>query len=220
MLENTQSENARLAYYFTAAGLSQTTVAQVLGIRQPTLSQILSGKSGISDQVLRALELQFGLNPEWVRTGSDPMVIPEEDRQPRQPLKLARIPILSKIPAGKWQSWKDVIPPKTIEGFIDLPKLPGRDYFAVVMQDRSMMPRIAEGDIVIIDPNKVMKGIAVVRRPDGGYVIRIVERLGDEYRFKLRALNPEKGQTDEIVDADFNENMLWIPRKVISSRDV
>jgi SOS-response transcriptional repressor LexA len=221
MIHKIETEYGRLAYYLKLAGLKQADVAQkVLGIKQPTMSQILSGQSGISDQVLRALELQFGLNPAWVRTGADPMVYPEEERNVRQPLKLARIPILKEIPAGKWESWKDSIPVKLIEGFIDIPELPGKELFAVRMQDSSMEPRIQKGELVIVDPNKVMKELAVVRRPDGSYLIRGIERMRNEYRFKLHALNPGRNHVEEEVAADFDENMLYVPRKVINLRDV
>ncbi len=210
------AENERMAFYFKLAGLKQVSVADILGIKQQTVSQILNGKSGISDQVLRVLELQFGLNPEWIRMGEGNMVIPEEDRRAIQPLKLARIPILKDIPAGKWESWKDIISTDIIDGFIDLPSLPGNDFFAVVMPDRAMEPRILKGEIVVVAPNKIIKEIALIRQPQG-FIIRGIERCGDEYRFQLHALNPTKKDDDIIPD---DETVLYTPVKVMSLRDI
>jgi SOS-response transcriptional repressor LexA len=212
----TPPENSRLAFYIKLAGLNQAAVADILGITPSTVSQIISGRSGISNQILRALELELGLNPEFIRTGKGKPTLLEEDRQPRQPLKLARIPILKEIPAGKWQNWIHAIQTDLIDGFIDMPEIPGKELFAVRVNDDSMIPRISEGELVIIDPYKVMKELAVVRRPQG-HIIRGIQRMGNEYLFKLYALNPEYDIEEVAPD---EENVLYVPVKVVSMRDV
>lgn len=208
-------ENSRFVEFLEIAGLKQNTTAEIVGVTKSTISQIVNGRIGVSNQILKVLEQAYDLNPEWIRTGKGKMTVRSSNSSSFQPLTMTRIPILKEIPAGKIDKWRDTIPANLIEGYMDIPEVPGEKLFAVRVVDNSMEGRIKQGEIVIVAPNKVLKSVAVVRRPSG-YVFRGIRRLGDEYRYKLIPLAPEY-EEEEIVPDD--ETVLYVPIKVLSLRD-
>jgi len=61
-------------------GTTQSTLAKVSGIRQPTISQILSGRLGVSDEQLRRLLSCMGYDLEVVRRSVRPSLTRSEMR--------------------------------------------------------------------------------------------------------------------------------------------
>ncbi len=68
--------NDRVAQVITALGLTKTAFAARLNISQPTVSQICSGRCGVSDRTVSDICEKFGINEIWLRTGIGEMKLP------------------------------------------------------------------------------------------------------------------------------------------------
>lgn len=68
--------NDRVAQVITALGLTKTAFAARLNISQPTVSQICSGRCGVSDRTVSDICEKFGINEVWLRTGVGEMKLP------------------------------------------------------------------------------------------------------------------------------------------------
>lgn len=67
--------NNRLEILREHLDLKQADFAKIIGIKQPTYSQILKGKSNLTTTHLQRLHEQVGLNPLWILTGDGEMII-------------------------------------------------------------------------------------------------------------------------------------------------
>jgi transcriptional regulator with XRE-family HTH domain len=56
-----------------ALKLKQIDFARKMGMRQTTLSNIETGKNGVSEAVTRLICLTFNVSETWLRTGAGPM---------------------------------------------------------------------------------------------------------------------------------------------------
>lgn len=68
--------NDRVAQVITSLGLTKTAFAARLNITQPTVSQICSGRCGVSDRTVSDICEKFGINEVWLRTGVGEMKLP------------------------------------------------------------------------------------------------------------------------------------------------
>ena len=68
--------NDRVAQVITNLGLTKTAFAARLNITQPTVSQICSGRCGVSDRTVSDICEKFGINEVWLRTGVGEMKLP------------------------------------------------------------------------------------------------------------------------------------------------
>jgi transcriptional regulator with XRE-family HTH domain len=59
--------------------LNQTEFATRIGISQQYLSQICNGKKNPSDRTISDICREFRVNEKWIRTGEEPMYLPEPD---------------------------------------------------------------------------------------------------------------------------------------------
>ncbi len=208
MSKNIPAENVRFALFLKGKDLSQSTIAQKVGVTKSNISQIVSGKIRISDQILLALSREYNLNPDWIRFGKDPMTHP--GIKPCVP-----IPIIAEIPAGDWREWLDSYTVGAGDDYIYAPEIIGKNLFAVRVIGSSMEPKLYSGDILVIDPHKeFISGIAVVRH-HWGYKIRTVRKTDHSYH--LKPFNPLYKDENIIPD---DETRLYVPIKVISMRDL
>lgn len=65
---NTNMEN-RFKILRTILGLSSVQIAEELGITQPTVSRIETGKTKLSTSITRLICLTYNVNETWLRTG-------------------------------------------------------------------------------------------------------------------------------------------------------
>lgn len=68
--------NDRVAQVIKSLGLTKTAFAARLNITQPTVSQICSGRCGVSDRTVSDICEKFGINEVWLRTGVGEMKLP------------------------------------------------------------------------------------------------------------------------------------------------
>ena len=69
----------RLKAFRKDLGLTQNDVADRLHIRQTHVSAMENGTKNITDRTISDICREFGINEEWLRTGSGEMRIPVQD---------------------------------------------------------------------------------------------------------------------------------------------
>lgn len=68
--------NDRILEIRKREGLTLKQFAEKIGISDSAVSQMEKGKSGISDQTIRSICREFGVNETWLRTGVGEMTAP------------------------------------------------------------------------------------------------------------------------------------------------
>lgn len=65
----------RLRQFFKEKGLSQEKIAEILGVTQPYVNSLLSGKRAFGKSQAQRFEDLFGLSASWLLTGKGEMII-------------------------------------------------------------------------------------------------------------------------------------------------
>jgi len=76
--------------------------AKCLGYNKGYLSGILNGKEAISDSFLKKISDEFGVNPDWVKTGDGDVFLESENKEPSTPASDGSL----TIPAEVWDVLK------------------------------------------------------------------------------------------------------------------
>ena len=135
--------------------MSQKELSSLLSIAQNTLSQYENGKRQPDNDTLIKLADFFGVTTDFL-LGANDTHIPSTNEK-----KGVKIPVLGKVQAG--------IPVEAIEDIIDYEEITEEmamqgNFFGLQISGESMMPRFAEGDVVIVrqQPTVDSGDIAVV----------------------------------------------------------
>lgn len=72
------TENERIRVIRKEKGLSMEKFGTRLGVSKVAISLIESGKSAVTNQMRRSICREFGVREEWLRTGEEPMAIPDD----------------------------------------------------------------------------------------------------------------------------------------------
>lgn len=59
--------------------LTQDEFGEKLGVKKSAVSKIEKGENGVTDQMIKLMKKEFGVNEDWLRTGEGEM-FPEFDR--------------------------------------------------------------------------------------------------------------------------------------------
>ena len=199
----------RFYMVFESTGLTQAEFGRRVGKSQNQISAILNDRSNVSADMIQLMKYKLNVNPDFILKGSTPMFLESKNNG-----KL--VPLIADIPAGPWESWLDSYEPGAGEDYIAVPDVHGKNLFAIRVKGDSMEPKLRDGDVVIIDPNrKFQSGVAVVRH-HWGYKIRNVRKIGRE-EYRLWPLNP--AYEEEVITRD-EGTRLYVPIKVCSLRDI
>ena len=68
--------NERIKLIRRELGLTQTEFAERIGLKQNSIALIESGKRNISDQAVLSICREYGVNEEWLRTGTGEKMTP------------------------------------------------------------------------------------------------------------------------------------------------
>lgn len=114
------------------------------------------------------------------------------------------IPLVADIPAGDWRFWEDTYEPGAAEEYVPRYDIKGVHVIAIRVDGSSMEPTLADGDILVLDPELVFmpkKGgrIGVVKF-NGGYQVRRVFLLPDGNNYLVKPDNP--AFDEEIVPVE------------------
>lgn len=69
--------NERIKQIRRDLGLTQTEFAERIGLKQNSIALIESGKRNISDQAVLSICREYGVNEEWLRTGTGEKMMPD-----------------------------------------------------------------------------------------------------------------------------------------------
>lgn len=152
----------RISWVLQHFNLSQSELAALAGIKQPSVASWVSGKTkNMKSAPALAICSKLPLNQNWIVNGiGDPLVSndqPPANRGNVEPIlgRMKRIPILSYVQAGNLTSTGQIAArQEAIECgdfiWVDM-ELPDECY-ALKVVGSSMEPDFLEGDIIVIDP--------------------------------------------------------------------
>lgn len=122
---------------------SQQKLAAVLNVHQTAISQWETERTTPDIELAAKMANLFGVSIEYLLGKSDESSAPAEHRRP----KGIKIPVLGIVPAG--------IPVEAIEDILDYEEIPEHmastgEFFGLKIKGDSMLPKICDGDIVIV----------------------------------------------------------------------
>ncbi|MEN8291853.1 XRE family transcriptional regulator [Acinetobacter radioresistens] len=180
------------------AKLSQVQLAEAVGIKQSTISQLEKGLMQSSTH-LPALAKALGVNSYWLQTGMEKPeakepVEPSTSLTPNlAPVKARMAPVLSWVQAGNFTNVQAVDMSEVSE-WLPLPEDECSNCFFLKVQGLSNYPDFMEGDYIVVNPDAYYSDmqsgdIIVVRRgEDATFKKLVIETDGTRY---LQALNPD-----------------------------
>lgn len=126
-----RTENQRIKELRKYLGLTQSKMAEQIGIAQGSYADIERGRNSISTRVLYALREKFNVNPDWLKLGEGEMIELNKERVNKDNFPFCR---------------------KTYESLlVKKPKIPGfEDCETIPVYGDQMAPELNSGDTAII----------------------------------------------------------------------
>ena len=186
MKETTQD---RLVRARKEAKLSQSAVADRVGMSQPTYSELERGLSRTSGKLVEIARV-LGVDPTWLATGKGSPKAPSAEVEPGPSIK-GRLPLISWVQAGEWCEAVDNFEPGDAEEWLPCPYDHSDSAFCLTVVGQSMAPDYREGEIIAVDPTvEPRHGSDVVcRTPDNKVTFKRLQ-ITPEGTYLL-ALNPD-----------------------------
>lgn len=179
-------------------GLFQKDIATLLNVSIPAVNQYESGKRDMSTETVVKLAEYFGVSTDYLLGKSD---------NRNSDIPVSKIPILGTVKAGyDWLAEENIIDYITLKE--NIPNVD--EYYALRITGDSMLPLLAEGDLVIVhDQDDVESGqTAVVLINGEEATVKKVVKTNDGV--ELHAMNPYY----PVKKFTF-EDMQRIPVKII-----
>jgi phage repressor protein C with HTH and peptisase S24 domain len=203
----------RVAAAMEKKGLSQGQLAKKLGLKQPTISNILNNPKVTSSKHTMAIARETGVSPDWLESQIGPMVIDEA-----KPIRARPVPSQETLttPEINIQQWVKDVPivgsaacgedglfeyNGQILGYARRPPTligaPG--IFALYIDGESMFPWRRHGDLVLIYPGapvRIGDYVLAEMQPDSpgagqkAYIKALVRRTAE--KLVLRQYNPSE----------------------------
>src|SRR3546814_376640 len=182
----------RLKQVRNALGLSQGQLAEKIGRKQGSVSDIERGRNSI-DGIVQLLKLTFRVNPDWLREGQGKMFLPSGyETGPKKP----GVPYYETGVTDTGKNFPQVSEPP--EYYVDF--RPFNDCTAYFPHyGDSMSPRYQNGDIIAVrqvrNLDVILWGEAYLVITDeatnGLKVLRLLMEHENKDKVILRALNPD-----------------------------
>ena len=155
----------RIIYMMNRRGIANAAeLSRMTGLTQVAIRNYMRGIKVPNAQALIKLSRALNTTTDYLLSGT--------------PIRPNRIPLLSKIPGGKAQTYTDGdYPPGYGYEFIDRGDVTDPNAFALIVDGDSMSPKINSGDIVIISPNSQISPrsiVAVTVRNDERTLKRVI----------------------------------------------
>jgi SOS-response transcriptional repressor LexA len=149
------SISARITAAREAAHLSKSELARRLGRSPSAVTQWESGETrALKAESLIGIARETGVRAEWLETGKGPMRADAVDNVTEAPPLRSRVPLISWTTAGTWADVEDWHPVGNGEEWVHTTARVGPNAFALRVVGDSMEPRIPDGAIVILDPDR------------------------------------------------------------------
>lgn len=154
--------------------LDQASLASKVDVTTRTVQRWEKGDQVPDSDYLVLLAKHTGVRPEWLLTGEGEMypapmprgkIIPFDRMSLLKEVNLINIPLFSTVPAGKLAA---IFHPEHVERYVTVDNVNDPNAFALVVKGNSMSPKIENGDIVVISPQRQVNNgdICVVRVND------------------------------------------------------
>ena len=129
-------------------------------------------------------------------------------QSPRRKMRLAELPLVSSVPAGKVAT---MFHPDYVEHYVTVDDIKDPGAFALKVKGSSMAPRIEDGDIVVVSPQSEPRSgdICVVRVNDEDTLKKV--KFEGNY-IHLIPLNPE---FEPVTVKKKDINFVWKVVKLI-----
>ena len=109
------TENERLRELRKALGLTLQQFGDKIGVSNPSVSQMETGKTKITDRTIKAIVHEFGVSETWLRTGEGEMFPPKSVDEELSAFvaslireddafKKAVVSALSRFTSAEWQA--------------------------------------------------------------------------------------------------------------------
>lgn len=177
-------------------GLSQKEAAKKIGITQPSLSAIETGKTKtISGSTLTGMARVYNISADWLETGNNIFFVRENHQDyniKHHQLNENEVPLISLVQAGDWSEAFDPYPVGEGSESLKCPYPHGDSTFAVQITGQSMSPEFPEGMIIFIDPGRMPenKEYCVAKLEDTNEATFKQYVVEDGQKF-LKATNPD-----------------------------
>jgi repressor LexA len=151
--------------------IDQSALASKVDIATRTVQRWEKGEQVPGGDFLMQIARVTGVRPDWLLTGEGDMYI-RLDRAPNilrfkqdstfPKVNLVEIPLLSSVPAGRTAA---IFHPEHVERYVTVDNLNDSGAFALTVKGSSMSPKIEDGDIVVVSPQREARSgdICVVR---------------------------------------------------------
>ncbi|WP_204807513.1 LexA family protein [Aeromonas veronii] len=148
-----ESVGDRIRRLRKSLGLTQVKLAQMLGIKAPSVVQWESDKTNLSGENLLNAAKLFGVTPDYILYGGEIEQSAVPNMEMAQP-DIHRIPVISYVQAGVWTAPNEIRECDGNMAYITTDLELGDRAFAIVIRGNSMEPEFTEGDLVLIDPDE------------------------------------------------------------------
>jgi SOS-response transcriptional repressor LexA len=183
----------RVKYAREKIGMSQTALAEAVGIRQPTISDLEKGGNQ-GTKKLNAIAKVLGVNLDWLEYGGTLESQPVPQAPNVTPVELyPRIPLINSVQAGGWGQLIDLSQIEDEIEWIHSSRPARRHTFALKVQGESMTPNFPHGAVIIVEPDEIVQHgrfVVAKRAQDTETTFKqyVQEDLGKAY---LKPLNPQ-----------------------------
>jgi len=196
--------------------LDQSSLASKIGVATRTVQRWEKGEQVPHGVAINKIAKATNASPAWLLTGSGQMYgapsrpdnVYPLTTSIRRKIKLADIPLLSSVPAGKLAT---IFHSDYAESYVTVDDVKDPQAFALKVKGNSMSPRIEDGDIVIVSPQGEARSgdICVVRVNDEDTLKKV--KFEGSY-IHLIPLNPE---FDPVTVKKKDVNFAWKVVKLI-----
>ncbi|SDV49231.1 LexA family transcriptional regulator [Chitinasiproducens palmae] len=186
----------RIQHILDETQADQVQLAEAAGVTKGTVSQWLTGQiKSIKLEYAVGIQDRYGYNAVWLVMGKGNPRAPGSNAGAPAPIpsdRMRRVPVLGVSQLGDNGFWVPIeYPVGQGDGYIDFPTTDEGAY-AVRCKGDSMMPRIRDGEFVIIEPNHpVMPGDEVLVRAHDGRVLVKTFLYKRDSRVHLLSVNRE-----------------------------
>lgn len=175
----------RLQTLLESTGTSKTELAKAVGVKQPSINDLCSGKSqGMRAATAIKIADFFKVNYLWLVTGEGPKALANVEDGPG--IKQF-VPLISWVQAGtftgiEWPDDAELYP---------TPRHMSDGSYALRVRGESMLPKFAEGDIIFVDPSREVLSNSYVIAVTGNNETTFKQYISDGELQYLRPLNKD-----------------------------
>lgn len=194
------------------AKLTQAALADAVGIKQASISELETGKSQ-SSTFNATIAKACGVDPVWLETGRGQMLPSDSNIEPGPDIK-GLVPLISWVQAGSWCEVEDLYAVGDAEEWMPCPTSHGPRTYALRVRGESMFNpherrSFRDGDIIFVDPDRLAEnGSPVIAKLDDSQEATFKQLVIEGEERYLKALNPN--WPDRIIRINGNATICGV----------